>query len=87
MYYRRWELNPHGGYLPEDFKSSVDQDVNPTENRGLDRINKRFSLRVPTGTFEADPELVTVIDAWPTLAKAVRAGILAMVKATAEWHG
>jgi hypothetical protein len=54
---------------------------------GLDRINKRFSQCVPTDTCKTNPELVTVIDAWPTLAKAIRAGIVAMVKATAEGNG
>jgi hypothetical protein len=29
-----------------------------------------------------DPELATVVDAWPTLPEAVRAGMLAMVRAT-----
>ena len=80
-YYRRWNLNPHWRYRPEDFKSSVDHDVNPIENKGLDRINKRFAQRVPTDTCKTDPELLSVIDAWPTLSKAVRAGIAAMVKA------
>ena len=29
----------------------------------------------------ADPDLTTIIDAWPTLPQAIRAGIVAMVRA------
>jgi hypothetical protein len=29
-----------------------------------------------------DPELAALIDAWPTLSEAIRAGILAMVRAS-----
>jgi hypothetical protein len=65
----------------EDFKSPVDRDVNPIGNNGLDRINERFSHRVPTDTCKTDRDLVAVIDAWPTLPEALRAGIVAMVNA------
>jgi hypothetical protein len=30
---------------------------------------------------DADPDLTAVVDAWPTLPEALKAGILAMVKA------
>ena len=32
---------------------------------------------------DEDPELAEVADAWPTLPRAVRAGVLAMVRASA----
>jgi hypothetical protein len=31
---------------------------------------------------QTDPDLARIVDAWPTLPEAVRAGIVAMVKAT-----
>jgi len=34
-----------------------------------------------TDTCRADPALASIIDAWPTLAEAIKAGIVAMVKA------
>lgn len=36
------------------------------------------------GTGETDADLRAVVDAWPTLSAAVRAGILAMVRASLE---
>ena len=32
----------------------------------------------------ADPDLAALIDAWPTLPDAIRAGIMAMVRSSAE---
>jgi len=37
-----------------------------------------------TGLLPSDPGLAAVIDAWPELPEAVRAGIVAMVKAAAK---
>jgi len=36
------------------------------------------TIRTPTGI---DPDLAAVVDAWPDLPEALKAGILAMVKA------
>jgi hypothetical protein len=36
---------------------------------------------MPTDTCQTDPDLTAVIDAWHTLPEALRAGIVAMVKA------
>jgi hypothetical protein len=36
---------------------------------------------LPTDTCKTDPDLTAVVAAWPDLPKAIRAGILAMVKA------
>jgi hypothetical protein len=33
---------------------------------------------------QTDPQLAAVVDAWPKLPEALRAGILAMVKAASE---
>src|SRR5262249_2272781 len=42
-----------------------------------------FPFPCPTETVELAPDLATVVAAWPHLAEAVRAGIVAMVEATA----
>ncbi len=39
---------------------------------------------LPTENRRADPELAAVIDAWDRLPEAIRAGIVAMVKAAAD---
>jgi hypothetical protein len=36
---------------------------------------------LPYGASEPPPELAEVVSAWPTLPEAIRAGILAMVRA------
>ncbi len=38
---------------------------------------------LPTDNSKTDPDLAAVVDAWPTLPEALKAGILAMVKAAA----
>ena len=38
---------------------------------------------IPTDTCRNDPDLAAVNDAWPRLAEAIKAGILAMVRASA----
>jgi hypothetical protein len=37
---------------------------------------------LPTDTRKSNPDLAAVVDAWPTLPEAVKAGIVAMVKAS-----
>jgi hypothetical protein len=36
---------------------------------------------LPTDTRQSDPDLAAVAEAWPELPEAIKAGILAMVKA------
>ena len=36
---------------------------------------------LPTDTCKTDPDLASVVTAWPALPEAIKAGILAMVKA------
>jgi hypothetical protein len=36
---------------------------------------------LPNDTCKTDPDLAAVIDAWPELPEAIKAGILAMIKA------
>ncbi len=80
--YQRWDLNPHGGFPPEDFKSSEGVDVNQSDTGGLHQLSDRLSLHLPYGT-EFPPDLVAIVAAWPELPEAIKAGILAMVKAAA----
>jgi hypothetical protein len=42
---------------------------------------------LPTDTCQTDPDLARIVDAWPTLPEAVRAGIAAMVKAASGSAG
>jgi hypothetical protein len=79
--YRRWESNPHGRSRPEDLKSSGPDDVKASPVDGSLSINDRFALPLPYGTPELPPDLATVVAAWPELPEALRAGIVAMVKA------
>ena len=37
---------------------------------------------MPTDTRQTDPDLAAVFDAWPALPEVIRAGIVAMVKAS-----
>jgi hypothetical protein len=37
---------------------------------------------LPTDTCKIDPDLAAVVAAWPSLPEAMKAGIVAMVKAT-----
>jgi hypothetical protein len=68
---------------PADFKSSADVDT----NRGETGTSTRISERLPTSSplpIENDPELATVIDAWSRLPDAIRAGIMAIVRASGQ---
>ncbi len=48
---------------------------------GLRHIDDRLSLPKPYGAPKLAPDLAAVVIAWPDLPDAIRAGILAMVKA------
>jgi hypothetical protein len=37
---------------------------------------------LPTDIRQTDPDLAAIVDAWPTLPEPIRAGIVAMVKAS-----
>ncbi len=81
---RRWESNPHGRSRPEDFKSSEQVDVKASPVEGSTFINDRFALPLPYGAPELPPDLAAIVAAWPELPEAIRAGILAMVKAASS---
>ena len=65
--------------------SPVHQSRKPTDSKGLrtdaePRATHSATLSVKSAP--SDPDLSAVIDAWPTLPKAIRAGIVAMVRAS-----
>jgi hypothetical protein len=51
----------------------------PLKDLGIE--DQEDSHHLPTDACKTDPNLATVVAAWPTLPEAIRAGILAMVKA------
>jgi hypothetical protein len=55
-------------------------DVNQSNGSALHSINERFSQLLPYRT-PFPPDLVAIVDAWPTMPEAIKAGIIAMVKA------
>jgi hypothetical protein len=63
------------------FKTVAQQDANPSPAEGSHLINDRKSLPVPYGPAELPPDLAAVVASWPTLPEAIKAGIMAMVKA------
>ena len=73
--------NPSG---PEIYRARVKSPSNPSSRQ---YPNESGSIRPPTATRNAtrllpdDPGLAAVVDAWPDLPEAIKAGILAMVKA------
>ena len=55
------------------FKGSLPNDLRQTD--------PSVAHHLPTGTCKTDPDLAAVVAAWPELPEALKAGILAMVKA------
>ena len=58
-------------------------DVNPSTENTSHFINERFSLPVPYKS-PLPPDLAALIEAWDRLPEAIRAGIVAMVKASEQ---
>jgi hypothetical protein len=51
-------------------------------NKDLQQAADSVAHPLPTDKRKISPDLAAVINAWPDLPEAIRAGILAMVKAT-----
>jgi hypothetical protein len=62
----------------EVFQTSAEWDVNPSSESELHSIRDRFSLSLPYGT-AIPPDLAAVVNAWPILPEALKAGIVSMV--------
>ncbi len=71
----RGESNPR----PVSVQGSTDNDLRDASNAG-----GAESGAVPPISTPNDPDLTRLIDAWPTLPEAIKAGILAMVTAAGE---
>ena len=56
---------------------------NRKSHNGLRIATPPVGHLMATGTCQTDPDLAAVIDAWDRLPEALRAGIMAMVKAAA----
>jgi hypothetical protein len=50
----------------------------------LSQTTPSVAHHLPTDTRKTDPDLVAVIAAWPDLPEALKAGIVAMVRASVE---
>jgi hypothetical protein len=56
-------------------------------DKGLRLAQQTVAHHLPTDTCNTDPDLAAVVAAWPELPEAVKAGILAMVKAAQQTTG
>ena len=54
-----------------------------TPGNSLRQGPSRVAEHLPNDTCQTDPDLAAVVAAWPELPEAIKAGILAMVKAIA----
>jgi hypothetical protein len=72
-------IQEHSNPLPASNK--------PFSTKDLRIENKLDSHHLPTDTCNTDPDLATVVAAWPDLPEAICAGILAMVKAALKGGG
>jgi hypothetical protein len=57
---------------------------NHDQESELRQTSQDFAHYLPTDTCQTDPDLAAVVAAWPELPEAIRAGILAMVKAASK---
>jgi hypothetical protein len=64
------------------FKSSASPSTSLNQAKGSRRIRDHLSLSLPYGASGMPPDLAAVFAAWPSLPEAIRAGIVAMVKAS-----
>ena len=77
-------IEPTGGLSPGRptvLKTASPSDANPFTVEGLDQINDPQSLSFPYGP-DGAPELAEIMEAWSSLPEAIRAGIVAMVRAS-----
>ncbi len=62
-------------------RPQADSPKGPLSN-DLRQAAPSFADHLPADTCKTDHDLAAVVDAWPDLAEAVKAGILAIVKAS-----
>jgi hypothetical protein len=77
-----------GGVEPPTLGFSVtEQTAKSSGNRPISRSAGADAGAVETKNAHADPDLQAIIDAWPSLPEAIRAGILAVAKAAGSITG
>ena len=64
-------------------KTVTHGDANPKSVKTSRRMSDRPCLSPAYGPSEPPPELAEIMEAWPSLPEPIRAGILAMVRASA----
>ena len=68
--------------MSENRNGESDKDLQESPAAGLARLIARRSETGPAANAATPPDLAEAIAAWPTLPGPVKAGILALVKAT-----
>ena len=63
------------------FRRPIGQTSKANASNELSQPTISDSHHIPTDTCHSDPDLTALIDAWDGLPEAIKAGILAMVKA------
>jgi hypothetical protein len=61
-----------------------DAPIPPSRMDVKDRARKRTQIATESATAPAEPDLAAIVDAWPTLPDAIKAGILATIEAAAR---
>jgi len=85
VHYRLRESNPHAGFPPpEDFKSNAGRAITPNRNSGSGHIRNPLPTACPPTFVEPKSDLATVIDVWDRLPEAIKAGIVATVRAVSQ---
>ncbi len=69
-----------------DFQSVASDSQPPTETQVTDCTQRDLPPSLPD-SLQNDPDLASVVTAWPTLPEPVKAGILAMVKVASGAKG
>jgi hypothetical protein len=57
---------------------------NDVKDNNLRHSSETLAHYLPTDTCKNDPELAAVLSAWPALPEAIKAGIVALIKAASK---
>jgi hypothetical protein len=66
------------------FGRPITESRKPDEDNGLRVAAPSVSHHLATDTCQTDPDLARIVDAWPALPDAIKAGILALVQAAGK---
>src|SRR5271157_2277414 len=78
---RGWDSNPRTGGTCQRFSRPSRSSRKPEPEQDLRQPAPCVAHHLPTDTCKTDPDLAAVVAAWPNLPEAIKAGIVAMVKA------